>query len=729
MSLRWALAVLLFSCLLLLVVLLPCADAVSPHFSSQPSPPLSPPSSPSSPHAARVFYEDLVDPSTGQPRAGLTLTNGLFSTTFDVATGTEVSWKAPHLSDIDLLAEGGHASWNNMDYEPSGMEHSVLVNTSQLVHVRFSEPANATRGHPNVPYFEWEFHYVVVQGLTGMYTWSVFQRNSTVVPRAHAGYTIVEYRYVVRLSVGTEQRNYTDQPFDRVRISDALNTDRRQPNYYQALHGQSGLPGMPKEVELVTYDDGTQEFVCKYDLILGSLEHQVFGWYHSKTALGIWLITPDFSYKNGNWMNQELTAYGPTTGTGSLFCIIQYVAGEHYGSGEQPVPLDSTGWKKTYGPFLIYANKGSDGQATWDDAMAQYRKEVDLWPYTFVQDPQYAESNRGSVTGSLLLPKSEIGPEAPGLAGTLVVLSQPEATDGELQSQSARYWYFNYTDAQGHFEIHHVLPDTYELHVWKNGTLGNYTHPQLLHVTKGGDQVDAGSITWTPMRYGPTVWELGRPDHDSQEFRNGYLARYWDLYDRYSASFPNGVHYRMDMSLPREAQIQQWAREWNFEHVPVSSGSGMRDTTWTLSFNSTQQTQQAQQVALRIGFAGVVRCGVEVGLNGATIASWMDLKTWADNSVYRDGSRGQYTQKEVNVSTSTLAPLGAANNLTFTTACPTEMDGVMYDYIRMEAIGSAAALAVDGLNASHPPSTSDSPSPSSISEALQRRRSQRHSSA
>ena len=310
-------------------------------------PPMSPPTDPVAPVTA--FYHDRDDFSSGvsQPRASLTLSNGLFSTTFDVLTGTEVSWKTP-LSPVDLLGSG-HASWNNMDYEPSNMAHTVLVNTSALVHVKFYEPP-AARGHPNVPYFEWEFHYVLLSGLSGMYTWSVFSRNSSVVSRPHAGYGIVEYRYVVRLSIGTEAANYTDNPFDYVRISDALQTNRRQPNYYQALHGQSGLPGMPKEVELVTYDDGTSEYVCKYDLILGSLEHQVFGWYHSKTALGIWLITPDFSYKNGNWMNQELTAYGPTTGTGSLFAIIQYVAGEHYGSGEQPVPLDTTGWKKSHPP-------------------------------------------------------------------------------------------------------------------------------------------------------------------------------------------------------------------------------------------------------------------------------------------------------------------------------------------------------------------------------------------
>ena len=395
--------------------------------------------------------------------------------------------------------------------------------------------------------------------------------------------------------------------------------------------------------------------------------------------------------QNGNWMNQELTAYGPTTGTGSLFAMIQYVAGEHYGSGEQDVPLDVTGWKKTYGPFLVYANKAESPQATWADAMAQYHEEVGRWPYAFVQDSDYAESNRGSVTGSVSLPKSEIGPDVDGLAGTLVVLSQPVATDGPLSSQSARYWYYNYTNAAGAFEIHHVLPDVYEVHVWKNGTLGNYTHSALLHVTSG-QRVDVGVMAWTPIRYGPTLWEIGRPDHDSQEFHLGYQARRWDLYDRYPQEFPNGVHYAIDSRLSRPQQIQQWARDWNFEHVPIPSSSppgGMQDVTWLISFPSTAQALAASQVALRIGFAGVVRCGVVVSFNMQQVASWLDLRGWADNSVYRDGSRGQYTQKEVNISTALLAKEGYNNTIGLKTACPTEMDGVMYDYLRLEAIAAS----------------------------------------
>ena len=100
----------------------------------------------------------------------------------------------------------------------------------------------------------------------------------------------------------------------------------------------------------------------------------------------------------------------------------------------------------------------------------------------------------------------------------------------------------------------------YELHAWKNGTLGNYTHPTLQRVT-AFQVTDVGDLHWQPIRYGPTLWEIGRPDHDSREFHGGYQSRWWDTYDRYTREFPNGTHYRVRAQQSRAEQIRQWARD------------------------------------------------------------------------------------------------------------------------------------------------------------------------
>ena len=299
------------------------------------------------------------------------------------------------------------------------------------------------------------------------------------------------------------------------------------------------------------------------------------------------------------------------------------------------------------------------------------------------------------VTGQVTIPISELGPDQPAdMSGFLVVLSLPVAIDGDLNQQSKGYWYYNYTNAAGRFIIDHVMPDTYEIHIWRNGTLGNYTHPCLINaVNQSQYTFDAGLITWIPLRYGPTMWEIGRPDWDSREFTNAINANTYGVYHYYPIFFPNGTHYFIDMTASREAQIEQWATQWYFEQVPVAPNSaypywntGAVDVPWFAYFNTTISPSSISAVMLRIGFAGIVSCGLIVDMNGVQISSWLDLKSQSDNSIYRDSSFGQYNYKQVNVSSSLLAPLGEQNTITLMTQCSGSGTGMEYDYLRMEAI-------------------------------------------
>ena len=640
-----------------------------------------------------------------------TLDNGLFSSTFVLSTGEQTSWRAPHVApNVDFLAPNGQAQWNAdtgaPDWLPNNMRFEVRVNRSDLVHIAFTEPAAGVDGHPNYPYFNWSMHYVMVADLAGLYTWSLLERNSTAYPEGES-WDIVEYRYVARLNHGTAEAAYTDNPFDHVRISDWRNTDRLQPNFQQQLDGRSGtVVGEPKEVEYCELNDGTRRFIHKYDTCLSSLEHKVFGWYNQSSHVGLWLLTPDYSYKNGAWLNQELTAYGPTTGTSSLFAIIQYTNGEHYGSGEQPISLSApSSYRKIHGPFLMYANCASDNDALWQNALAQHEAEVAKWPYDFVDEAEYVAAVRTVVTGRVWMPLSEVGPDQPqDMSGILVVLTQPEATDGPVSLQSRGYWYYNYTNATGHFTIRHVLPDEYEIHITRNGTFGNHTHSQLFNTSgMGGGVLDVGLIRWWPTRYGPTMWEIGRPDYDTREFFHGQYANNWAMYALYPLYYSHGTHYHVDMNQSRQQQIEQWATQWHYEHVPVAAtpsypphNDNMTDTTWHVYFNTTVDPTQLASVSLRIGFAGIVQCGLLVTLNGQRVATWLDLQRHSDGSVYRDQSFGQYVAREENVTAGVLVERGAENVLELKSACVGSLfnDGLQYDYLRMEAIYADASSAV-----------------------------------
>lgn len=270
----------------------------------------------------------------------------------------------------------------------------------------------------------------------------------------------------------------------------------------------------------------------------------------------------------------------------------------------------------------------------------------------------------------------------------MVVLSLSIATNGPLRQQSNGYWYANYTDRAGRFVIQHVIAGEYEIHVFKNGTFGNYTHPKLV-TAKGKAQIDVGRIEWTPVRYGVTLWSIGRPDLDSREFGQGYLAQTWGMWARFFRYFPKGVNYHVNMNQTHQQQQEQWQKEWYFEQVPVSDdpskvNAKWSDVTWNVTFDSPVSLSEFKQMSLRVGLAGVVRCGLSVYMNGQHVVDWLDLREWNDMSVYRDQSYGQYNMKEVNMSTSLLSENTNIMNLVTSCVQPMYGNGIQYDYLRLE---------------------------------------------
>jgi len=188
---------------------------------------------------------------------------------------------------------------------------------------------------------------------------------------------------------------------------------------------------------------------------------------------------------------------------------------------------------------------------------------------------------------------------------------------------------------------------------------------------------NVGSITYIPPRNAPTLFEIGIPDRTAAEFHNGDVYRHWGLYDIFDEQFPKSVNYAVGQWRQSPSQ---WRSDWNYAHVP-SNGSH-RD--WTITFDVDQISTIGPNGYIRIAFASVVHCQLAIQLNGTPIQSIEDLNE-NDTAVYRDGIHGIYQTRSRTFSTKLL--IGKGNRFVLTNQCTSRLDGIMYDYIRVELDG------------------------------------------
>ncbi len=616
---------------------------------------------------------------TSSRQTAFILSNGLFSTTITKATGQHTSWKIPLYSPIDLLGNGGQFQWNldnlngggtGVNFTPNNMVLTFQENTVDRIHIVFSQPNGvaSTSSGPGLD-MVWEIHYVIEADLAGIYTWmnlKHFDRQPNGSPTTCD--SLGEIRAISRLNHGDAAHNYLNRVFDYARISDSLNTTRLQPTYGEALAGPPNTPQMPVEVEFVNLTDGTTAFIHKYDMSMSSLWTQAHGFYNSSYHYGQWFIYPDYSWKNGGPFNIDLTcSYGPTVGTSTLFASLTYFSGAHSGAGMEPV---CGNWSRTYGPQLIYFNNATDNDALWDDVMNRYQIEKNAFPYTFVNDSSFQESNRASVQGTFSVYDTNDFSTVWGsfsLNGSLIVLVEPEHSSGRMYQQSLQYWYFGYTLNDGSFSIEHVLPGLYELHAWRNGTWGEYIHPILINVVSTGVHqiITVGDIIYQPIHYGIPLWSIGRFDMSTEEFSLGNAFRYYQARAQFATIFPNGVNYEIDMTQTKDQQIAQWRSSWPFELTPGVTGN--TTANFNIFFNTTFVVTN-QMLSFRTMVWYGVSTGVLIYVNNVLIADWSYLQTYSTASVYRDGSRGTpYDFIEANFSSSILVPPGMTNIMTIST--------------------------------------------------------------
>ena len=512
-----------------------------------------------------------------------------------------------------------------------------------------------------------EVRYTLNRGDSGIYTYEIFTHQPS-----YPATSIGEARFLVKLN---------DAYFDYMTVD-----ERRRRVVISAYDWNHGTPLNMKEARRINTGPEKGKVEHKYDDTAVQFDTPAFGWSSTKEKVGVWFVNPTTEYLSGGATKLELVAHRDATFTSDLNtpappCLLNYWRGSHYGGSECEIAAGEA-WTKVVGPFLVYCNAGATPEAQWKDALARAGKEAKAWPVGWVRGVDYPDAAvRGVVSGQIVLHdpvtrQTDISDLRVGLAHPAYKTAR--GGDVDWQNDAKYYEFWTRGDKSGKFTIPAVRPGVYTLHALATGVLGEYTGAASLTVAPG-QKMDLGEITWTPVRYGRQVWEIGVPDRTAGEFLHGDHYNQWGLYNQYPRDFPHDVHYVVGKS--------DYHKDWNYAQVPRASDDTGRSvgppTTWTITFDLPRAP--SGKATLRLAFAGTSAREVTVGVNGQSVGGTGPLPDTA--TIRRDAIRGFWRERAVTFDAALLKP--GENTLTLTIPGGGVMSGVQYDYLRLEVDDTA----------------------------------------
>jgi len=427
----------------------------------------------------------------------------------------------------------------------------------------------------------------------------------------------------------------------------------------------------------------------KYIYTAVQYDHPVYGWSSTTKNVGFWLINPSAEYLSGGPTKVEFLCHRDTTRVAAP-CVLNYWRSSHYGGAVVAVG-DGEKWAKVVGPFFLYANAGSDPQAMWRDAQTQSAKETAKWPYEWVAGVDYPRrQERATVRGRLVL----TDPQAPNartpnlLVGlTHPAYTAPAARPGagparpiDWQTDAKHYEFWVRGDEQGHFAIPNVRAGRYTLHAFADGVLGEYAKADI--TVEPGRPLDLGRLTWTPVRRGRQLWDVGIPNRTGAEFFKGEDYADPEISLKYATLFPNDVNYLIGRS--------DFRKDWFFQHVPHNEDpnaravpfSGVRGngraTPFAITFDLPDEPRG--RATLRLAICGTGARAIDVTVNDRP-AGRVD-RLLGDGAITRHSIQGLWYERELAFDAALMkkgpnvlkliVPTGPVNN------------GVIYDYVRLE---------------------------------------------
>lgn len=489
----------------------------------------------------------------------------------------------------------------------------------------------------------------------------------------------------------------------------------------------------------------------KYIYTTNQTKNPAFGWSSQEQKVGFFIINPSMEYMSGGPTKIEFLGHRDTNAVAAP-CVLNYWRSSHYGASQVAVDAGEQ-WTKVIGPFMLYVNSGADPQAIYRDARSQATKEQQKWPFNWVNGVDYPTSkDRVTVKGQFVLTDAQKpGAKLPNLMVGLTPAAYPGGFGPRPVGwqQDAKYYQFWVTGKDdGQFDMPNIRPGKYELHAFADGVLGEFVKADV--VVEAGKPLDMGKVTWTPVRQGKQIWEIGVPNRLGVEFLGG--PEHWQTNSRirYAELFPNDITYTIGKS--------DWTKDWYYAHVPRASmdapapapppgfgggrgrgpatgpagvaggfpgagrgpqvggagpttipgniagipttgparaGRGRGPAGPTNGFASPRTVVFDMPAAargkatLRLGLSATNSRTIDISVNGQPAGQLSNLPT--DGALSSHGQHGIWQEAQFSFDGSLLKQ--GSNTLTLTMPAGAINNGVIYDYLRLELDDSARATA------------------------------------
>ncbi|WCJ32020.1 Rhamnogalacturonate lyase family protein [Euphorbia peplus] len=615
-------------------------------------------------------------------RRRVVIDNGLVVVTFSSPGGDVIGIKYKDIDNVLEIAneDDNRGYWDVVWNRPGKpiifdklqtTDFKIIKQDEEQVELSFSKKWDSSQS--TVP-LNIDKRYIVRRGSSGLYMYTILERLE--------GFPDVDMDQIrVVFKLQKEKFHYMAVSDDRQRIM-PMPEDRASG---QALaYPEAVLLTKPINPELKGEVDDKYQYSCE------NQENKVHGWISDDPPVAFWMISASNEFHAGGPIKQELTSHvGPT--------VLNMFTSTHYaGKDVNTAYRNGEAWKKVLGPAFVYLNSispAAEPLSPWLDAKAQMTREEKLWPYNFIQSPDFPTSNqRGTVFGQLRVQDKYVSDRSLYANSAYVGLAAP-GLPGSWQFEAKGYQFWTRADRKGSFVIKNVRPGNYSLYAWVPGVIGDYKYERDITIT-AGSRVKLGSLVYVPPRNGPTLWNIGIPDRSAAEFYvpDAYPTlmnrlytnhttdkfRQYGLWQRYADIYPeNDLVYNVGTS--------NFSEDWFFAHVSRGKGNNTYEaTTWQIIFPMTE-VNQSGNYTLQLALASANNAEIQVRFNNQNTEDplFTTRLVGKDNAIARHGIHGLYWLYSINVPSNSLV-VGSNTIFLTQTRDVSPFSGVIYDYIRLE---------------------------------------------